>query len=283
MQPRLSVLASGSGGNASLLEMDGFGLLIDVGLGPRQIAGRLARIGASWKSVHAVLLTHTHSDHWKPRTLSHLLNLQVPLYCHSEHQRELRSWCDTFTALQSNRLIRLFEPDEELRFPSGLRCLPFAVRHDGGPTFGFRFERSADLFGSGWSMAYASDLGCWDADLVPQMCDVDLLALEFNHDIELQLLSGRSRWLIARVLGDEGHLSNEQAADLLGEVLRNSQPGRLRQVVQLHLSRECNRPELAVEAAQIIVSEIDADADVEIHTACQDSPTVIPTPALRSA
>jgi glyoxylase-like metal-dependent hydrolase (beta-lactamase superfamily II) len=62
MPLRFTVLASGSGGNASLLEADGFGLLLDAGLGPRQLAGRLAAVGASWQQVHAVLLTHTHSD-----------------------------------------------------------------------------------------------------------------------------------------------------------------------------------------------------------------------------
>src|SRR5262249_58433243 len=87
-------------------------------------------------------------------------------------------------------------------------------------------------------------------ELADALADVDLLALEFNHDVGLERSSGRSPYLIARVLGEEGHLSNEQAANLLREVLRRSPPGRLRQLVQLHLSRECNRPHLAPETAQ---------------------------------
>ena len=54
---------------------------------------------------------------------------------------------------------------------------------------------------------------------------MDALALEFNHDVALQYASGRSPRLIQRVLGDRGHLSNEQAAALLGEVLRRSPAG----------------------------------------------------------
>src|SRR5207247_1154514 len=62
MPARFCVLASGSAGNCAFLQADGFGLLIDIGLGPRFIASRLATVGASWRHVHAVLLTHTHSD-----------------------------------------------------------------------------------------------------------------------------------------------------------------------------------------------------------------------------
>src|SRR5262245_15662592 len=80
MPLQFTVLASGSGGNASLIDADGFGVLLDVGLGPRQLAARLAAAGADWKHVHAVLLTHTHSDHWNETTLNHLLKLKIPLY-----------------------------------------------------------------------------------------------------------------------------------------------------------------------------------------------------------
>src|SRR5437764_4806665 len=86
---RFTVLASGSGGNATLVECDGFGLLIDAGLGPRQLATRLTAAGASWSSVHALLLTHTHSDHWNDNTIGHLMRRRIPLYCHPGHHRVL--------------------------------------------------------------------------------------------------------------------------------------------------------------------------------------------------
>jgi hypothetical protein len=76
--------------------------------------------------------------------------------------------------------------------------------------------------------------------------------------------------LIARVLGDEGHLSNEQAAELLRAVLARSPAGRLQHVVQLHLSRDCNRPGLARSAAQAVLAEL--AAGVRLHTAEQDNP-----------
>jgi hypothetical protein len=72
------------------------------------------------------------------------------------------------------------------------------------------------------------------------------------------------------VLGDEGHLSNDQAANLLRAVLARSSAGRLRHLVQLHLSNDCNRPALAQEAARTVLGK-SAEA-IQVHTAEQDSP-----------
>ena len=129
-------------------------------------------------------------------------------------------------------------------------------------TCGFRFE------GTGWAIAYAADLGCWTPELARQFADVDLLALEFNHDIQMQLASGRHPLLIRRVLGDCGHLSNDQGAALLSEILKISEPGRVRHLVQLHLSRQCNRPQLAEAAAQQVLDRL--AIDLQIHTTSQD-------------
>jgi hypothetical protein len=151
-----------------------------------------------------------------------------------------------------------------------LGCRPLPVRHDGGATFGFWFEGPKDFFGQPARLAYLADLGSWTPQLAQALADVDLLALEFNHDVQLEYASGRSPRLIARVLGDEGHLSNVQAAALLGEVVSLSAPGRLRQVVQLHLSRECNRPALAAEAARAVLAGL--PVPIQLYTASQDEP-----------
>ena len=272
MSPNFAVLASGSSANASLLRVDDYGILIDFGLGPRALANRLAAIDASWRSIDAVLLTHTHADHWKEGTLSRLLEHRIPLYCHRSHQRQLRA-SSAFAGLRNAQLVRFYESASDFSFLNSLRCQPVPVSHDGGATFGFRFERSADLFGRSWAMGYASDLGCWDGDVIAAFRNVDLLALEFNHDVQMQQFSGRSRWLIERVLGARGHLSNEQAAELLADVLRESTPGRLQQVVQLHLSRQCNRPAFAHGAASAVLSEL--APEVCVSTASQTEPLLV--------
>jgi len=247
-----SVLGSGSGGNSSLLEVDGFGLLIDVGFGPKQMTERLAAIGRSWDSVHAVVLTHVHTDHWASPSLRQMFRRRIPLYCHSEHVARLRTWSDAFQTLESAGLVLRYATHLDTRVSPEIdvRVRPFPVSHDSRSTFGFRIECGRHAERPDWSMAYAADLGTWSEELIPHLADVDLLALEFNHDVELQRSSARPLDLIERVLGDEGHLSNAQAAELLATVLRASAPGRLRSVVQLHLSRECNRPQLARQAAE---------------------------------
>ncbi len=269
MALRFTVLASGSAGNATLVEAEGFGVLIDAGLGPRQLAARLAAVGLSWSSVHAVLLTHTHADHWKDRTLAHLHRRRMPLYCHPDHHGHLAAFSSGFAALRRAGLVRSFCGGEPFELAPGLRCWPLPVRHDGGATFGFRFEGATDLSGRAVSLAYAADLGCWDNELADSLSDVDLLAVEFNHDVELEYASGRLPRLIARVLGDEGHLSNAQAAELVRAVLARSHARLPRHLVQLHLSRDCNRPALARAAALAALAN---RGDVTVHTAAQDAP-----------
>src|SRR5207245_2021759 len=159
-------------------ESDDFGLLIDAGLGPRQLASRFAAVGRSWAAVKAVLLTHTHSDHWKDRTLAHLRDRRIPLFCHPDHERTLKVWSSSYASLVEANLVRHFAAGSEIRLAPGLRVRPFPVRHDGGPTFGFRIEGASDLFGQGTALAYAADLGCWDDTVADWLRDVDLLAVE---------------------------------------------------------------------------------------------------------
>src|SRR5262245_11341508 len=98
----LTVLGSGSSGNASLLDADGFGLLIDAGLGVRQIGARLTTCGKSWNDVHAAILTHVHTDHWKETTLKQFCKRGVPFYCHPEHAAHLLRVSSAFRALHAD-------------------------------------------------------------------------------------------------------------------------------------------------------------------------------------
>lgn len=278
----LTVLGSGSSGNATLLEADGCAVLIDAGLGPRQIAKRMATVGVSWPRIQSVLLTHTHGDHWNDRTFAHLLRLRIPVWCHAEHLSVFRAQSSCFKAMHRARLFRVYDDGQKLWITSLVRCRPLAVRHDSGATFGFRFDGAANLFNAGWAMGYVCDLGCWYESLVDALAEVDLLAVEFNHDVALQRASGRPQQLIERVLSDDGHLSNEQAAAFVSAVVRRSSPTRLNRLVQLHLSRQCNRPSLAQTSARQALAEHDCPAVV--HTTEQDHPTErLPLVALESA
>ncbi|MBL8794021.1 MAG: MBL fold metallo-hydrolase [Planctomycetia bacterium] len=270
MTLRFTVLASGSSGNASLIQTDAGAVLLDIGLGPRQLTERFAAVGASWEQIAAVLLTHTHGDHWSDRTLGLLRRRQIPLYCHPLHHPGLLGNGQQFQRLLDAGLVRDFDASRDFDLGGGLRCRALALSHDCQPTFGFRFEKQVALFGPPAALGYAADLGCWSPALAAALADVDLLAIEFNHDVGLEYASGRSAQLIYRVLGDGGHLSNAQAAALLEDILRRSTPGRLRHVVQLHLSRDCNRVSLAQEAARVVAQA--ANQELQIHSASQHRP-----------
>jgi phosphoribosyl 1,2-cyclic phosphodiesterase len=270
MSLTFTVLASGSQGNASLVQAGDFGVLIDCGVGPKTLAARLKYAGLSWEHVNAIVLTHTHGDHWKERTLIRFCRSGVPLYCHPGHHGPLAD-CKAFTHLQAAGLIRSFHARKWFNLSPSLRCQALPIRHDSGATFGFRLETETRPFGPSCSLAYMTDLGTWDSVLAEALADVDLLALEFNHDVDMERSSGRGAHLVQRVLSDRGHLSNAQATALLKAVLRRSTPGRLQRVVQLHLSDECNCPNLAVQVARQALNEMACAA--EVFAASQHEPS----------
>ncbi|HJZ94101.1 MAG TPA: MBL fold metallo-hydrolase [Gemmataceae bacterium] len=268
MPARFCVLASGSAGNSAFLQADGFGLLIDVGLGPRYLTARLAAIGASWRDVHAVILTHTHTDHWKDLSLGQMQAHRVPLYCADEHRPALDRPGGYFDRLHAAGLVRKFAAGQALELPGGLTCRSIPVPHDCDPTFAFRIDGPVGLFGPQWSVGYAADLGVAPPELIEAFADVNVLAIEFNHCEQMEQASGRPWFLIRRVLGDRGHLSNGQGADVVRAVARASAPGSLRHVIQLHLSRECNRPTLAAEHGRAALA--DSGSVAALTTARQD-------------
>lgn len=245
---QFAMLASGSRGNAALLRASGFGLLVDVGLRPRALADRLASLGCPWSGLSTVLLTHTHGDHISAAALAGLTRFRVPLRCHEGHRPALRR-LHGFARYEALGLLRTYD-DRPFLLPGGWRVEPLTLSHDGGPTFGFRFELRPARRVPRVAVGYVADTGCWHEGIADGLADADLVAIEFNHDVELQRGSGRHPALIARNLGDRGHLSNDQGAGLLSEVLARSARGSVRQVVLLHLSEQCNRPELALQAAR---------------------------------
>jgi phosphoribosyl 1,2-cyclic phosphodiesterase len=268
MSLKFTVLASGSEGNASLVQegQGEFGVLIDCGLGPRKLANRLEQAGLSWQNIHALVLTHTHGDHWKERTLFRCFQRAIPLHCHPGHHGSFaRSLA--FKELKAAGLVRFFHSKKGFQLGPNLRCHPLPIRHDSGATFGFRFEIPAGPAGHLTSLAYLTDLGTWDSDLAEAVANVDLLALEFNHDVEMERNSGRGAYLIRRVLGDRGHLSNRQAIGFLKAVLKRSTPGRLQRIVQLHLSQDCNCPILAGQVTRQAL--VDLECHAELFTASQ--------------
>ncbi len=272
MSIRFSILASGSRGNAAVVSVAGVGVLIDLGLGPRALAERLSSVGATWDSIASAALTHTHGDHVNDATLRFLARRRVTFHCHEGHPDRLRRLAG-FHALAQRGLVRTYD-DRPFLTLNGMRVESVPLSHDGGPTFGFRLEGRSSRRSRLASIGFVADTGIWTEEMADALIDVDLLALEFNHDVEMQRTSGRAPHLIARNLGRGGHLSNTQGSELLLAVLKRSRPGALRNVILLHLSADCNRPELAMASARASVRQANRRSAVHLASQWEAYPSI---------
>jgi phosphoribosyl 1,2-cyclic phosphodiesterase len=265
MSIQFAVLASGSRGNSTFVCGSGAGLLIDVGIGPKLLGERLESIGSSWARVAAVVLTHTHADHVDTATFGEMARRSVAIHCHDSHRADLAA-DSGFQKLEAAGLVRLYD-EHPFLCSNGLRLEPIALRHDGRPTYGFRLEAAAERGEAPVCLGYIADTGCWSDSIAETLTGVDLLGVEFNHDVAMQRASKRPDFLIERNLSDDGHLSNRQGALLVEAIINRSCDRAPRHVVLLHLSEQCNHPELALAAAREALRA--AGKEAEIHAARQ--------------
>ena len=231
-QAFLKVLASGSGGNCSVLlpqgDPGGGFWLIDAGLSPRRTSRVLGDASLSLDQLLGVLLTHLDSDHWRPEWAGRLPP-RARVLVHARHLSAGRC-----AGLLDGRAEPFSEPFELGR---GVRVVPMLVSHDELGSAAFRFEIGTAPNPA--LLGFATDVGRVGQELLEHLRGVDVLAIESNYCPRLQATSGRPWFLRARITSGAGHLSNQQCAD----AVRAIQPRT--HVVLLHLSRQCNRPELA--------------------------------------
>ncbi|MCS7270604.1 MAG: MBL fold metallo-hydrolase, partial [Gemmataceae bacterium] len=225
-------------------------------------------IGRTWKTLRGVVLTHVHTDHWHDSVFGELVVRRIPLWLHRRHSGQLNWRSEYFHLLEKNELLRFYQENQWFAVSPRCRFLPIEVSHDSEPTFAFRIETLAGSLRA--AIGYAADLGCANERLLAALTNVDLLAVEFNHDVELQRQSGRPWPLIRRVLSDKGHLSNAQAAALVAQVLQRSQHSP-HYLVQLHLSEDCNEPELAQAAIQPVLQR--HHSPIQVITAPRHHPS----------
>ncbi len=232
--PRVCVLGSGSGGNATVLQHAGRALLIDAGLGPRATAQRLAQAGLTLSDLSAICLTHFDTDHFRKTWVRVIVDLGLTLHCHHWHLPDLRK-------VQNNQLLfeaGLVEPFDESPFEvwEGLRVSTVRLQHDRQGTIGYRFDTRD------FAVGLATDLGHAPESLCAHMAGVDVLCIESNYDERMTTTSSRPSWVNRRNLSDSGHLSNDQALAAVQRIAELSPHGNPRKVVLLHRSSQCNHP-----------------------------------------
>ncbi|HUI93882.1 MAG TPA: MBL fold metallo-hydrolase [Chitinivibrionales bacterium] len=238
---RFCMLRSGSSGNCTFLEHGGTKILLDAGgMSMRGMAAVLAEINERFADINALVVTHLHSDHLNQNSLVLCRDHGVPLHIHESNVHALADMTN------KHRIAGLaVRPFACARFTvGGIVFSPFVVGHDARETTcGFTFWAKESPLSR---IAFATDLGCFPDDLVPHFADCECIVLESNHDTGLLWDNPRRPYFHkVRVASDEGHLSNEQAAQALVKIYAASKrPPRT--IVLSHLSADHNSPEMAI-------------------------------------
>jgi phosphoribosyl 1,2-cyclic phosphodiesterase len=222
---RVTVLASGSAGNAVLLESNGDRLLIDAGVSGDAIGRALAGAGVDVRTLSAILLTHEHDDHSRGAgAISR--DAGVPVVANAATLAAVGAQLSG-APTQALETGRPFEIGRTV-------VTAFPVPHDAVEPVGFMVQAARHR------ITIATDLGCADESLDPYLADADLVVLESNYDLRLLHISAYPWFLKNRILGSRGHLSNDDAARALART-----SGRGRVICLAHLSEVNNLPSLA--------------------------------------
>lgn len=203
-------------------------VLVDCGFSVAQIEKRLARLAIEPHNLHAIVLTHEHADHFgSAGPLSRKYRIPVWL-THGTHATRTQSGIVDPHYFHAHAQFELGD----------LIARPFPVVHDAREPCQFVFDNGVAKLG------ILTDTGTVTPHILQSLCDCDALMVECNYDPKLLRDGPYPRALRARISSAFGHLSNDQA----GELLQRLQSNKLRHLVAAHLSEQNNRSELALEA-----------------------------------
>jgi phosphoribosyl 1,2-cyclic phosphodiesterase len=269
---KFTILGSGSGGNCAYVETENCRILIDAGFSPRQIRARLATIGRAPENLTAILITHEHSDHISGLAgLAQKLN--IPVYCNratqdgivwslkSKSRDPLEELRPATSSPSAKFDWRLFATGDSFELNDVL-IETFSIPHDAQDPVGFLIRTAAGAIG------FATDLGHVTKLVLERIRAANVLVLESNHDVKMLQDCPRRSWALKqRILGRHGHISNVTAAETVAQIMSAD----LRQLYLAHLSRECNKPELAEHVMAEQLHHIGA-THVRLQLAAQDVP-----------
>lgn len=240
---RIHVLASGSKGNATLVQAENQYFLIDLGLSCKELTRRLKLCGVEPSQLEAVFITHEHSDHIKGMA-TFLKKHTVPIYTSFITWKAIKLKLGAVIT-NSCRVI-----DEEMR-TGKIKVSSFPIPHDARDPHGYSFTHLQ----TGEKFTYITDTGFVTDPVLQAAEGAQVLMLEANHDVEMLKRGPYPFHLKQRILSTLGHLSNETSGQLLSQL---KQPPR--EVILAHLSEENNRPQLAL---QTICQQLEAVGRLE--------------------
>lgn len=248
---RVFSLASGSKGNAYVVEYDGAALLIDCGLNYNTLCARLAAssLGVDFLGV---LLTHSHVDHTQGLKLLLKHHPELPLFANAMTAETVACECGiaqgAFVAFENGQVFDI----------GPFKVHPFAIPHDTSDPVGYLIKGDEVYF-------HGTDIGSPLDSVGMKLSQADVATLESNHDPQLLFGSGRPPSVIQRIYGPRGHLSNSQAAEL---VAKFASP-RLKRLALAHLSGACNAPHIAEHVMREALTSMHRD-DIALKVLSQD-------------
>ncbi len=249
---RLTVLGSGSTGNAILLVAGETRVLVDAGLSAREIVRRLTLVGEDVSRLSGVILTHEHGDHAGGLRVL-LRSLQCPIYVSTATReayiRERRNVSDDEPRKRTDalRAVHVEEIESSRGFKIGaIDFHPFTVPHDAADNFGFTATHD------GVRVATVLDFGHITTLIKEQLRNCAAIIIESNHSRDMLKACDVYHWeLKQRIMSRNGHLSNEDIADWL----RDGFDGTAAHIVLAHLSQRANNPYLAQISAESALRE----------------------------
>ena len=248
-------LASGSSGNSIYIGSEEKNILIDAGLSGKEINRRLEKIDRKVEDLDAILVTHEHSDHLHGVGVL-ARKCGVPIYATAGTWAKGEEKVGKIKNKQQQVISR-----EEFMI-GDCKVNPFAISHDAEEPVGYTIKSANS------KVAVATDMGEITEEVTEQVIGSDLVILESNHDLEMLKLGPYPWPLKKRVMGKEGHLSNDDAAAFAVKLAQNS----AQRILLAHLSQDNNVPELAFLTIKnmLVEADIKLGEDIEISFARQD-------------
>lgn len=247
---RMSILGSGSGGNATFIEIDGVKILVDAGFSGKKINERLLEIKENIKNLEGVLITHEHIDHIQGAgIISRKYDLKIFM------TRESYNICEKkLGKIKPENLI--FIDTDEIIFRNKMKVKPFDVMHDAARTIGFRIEGLI----SKKVLSISTDIGYIDNRVREYFKNSDIIVIESNYDYQM-LMGCDYPWdLKDRVKSRNGHLSNNEAAKFICETYNE----KLKKVYLAHVSKDSNSRKIVSETISKELNRLNIKIPVEI-------------------
>ena len=249
----LQPLFSGSSGNAVLVKNKENALLVDAGVSGKRILEALSAYHQTGSTLSGILITHEHIDHIRSVGMM-ARKFHLPIYASHGTWRAMAPMIGDVSV----SLVREFTPDVPFEI-GDIRVTPFSIPHDAAEPVGFTFETERK------KTALCTDVGAMSEKIFLRLSGSEEVLLESNYDIVMLQKGPYPYHLKKRILGENGHLSNKEAATVCARLACLG----TKKIILGHLSHENNTPQLAYEVAKLYIENcgIEVGRDIRLSVA----------------